>query len=482
MVNKTIADHSLVVENISVAFREYSSSHKDKKLRFEHGSTNSTRDQSDKDKYYFIDISNLDDVLEVNTEHMYALVEPNVSMDKLAKLTLEYGLIPPVVMEFPGITAGGAVNGATLEASSFRYGQFNDNCVEYEVILGNGEIKKISKNENEDLFNGLSGSYGSLCLITLIKVKLIPSKPYVKTVFSYVTGYKNTIDAIDNLSKDKNIDFVDAIILNPNDSVVVKGYFHSERDEKVETFSKSTDEWFYEKTKEIVKNKKENEEIIPIYDFLFRYNRGAYWMGDYIFPLIHIPDDRITKTILNPLMNTRKLYDGLHAANISQDFFIQDFYCPIENSEEFLKESENKLGIFPIWLCPMRPAVNDQKLSPSYLKTDLIIDIGIWGQSDKYLKDKIGLNREFEKVAKRLKSRKMLYAHAYYSEEEFWGIYDKEWYAHLRKKYFADKIFPDVWQKTHVGKEKYKSHLWRGMFKVAIDSFKGKNMKVYKNL
>lgn len=104
---KTISDHKILVEKISSQIKEYIASHQDKKLRFYHGGTNSTRDQSNNDQYYFIDISSFNDVLEVNTEKQYALVEPNVSMDKLAKATLEYGLLPPVVMEFPGITAGG---------------------------------------------------------------------------------------------------------------------------------------------------------------------------------------------------------------------------------------------------------------------------------------------------------------------------------------------------------------------------------------
>lgn len=73
-----------------------------------HGSTNSTRVQRfDLDQT--LDTSNLDQVLAVDEN--YAIVEPNVPMDKLVDATLEYGLIPPVVMEFPGITVGGGVQG-----------------------------------------------------------------------------------------------------------------------------------------------------------------------------------------------------------------------------------------------------------------------------------------------------------------------------------------------------------------------------------
>ena len=53
---------------------------------------------------------------------MTALVEPNVPMDTLVRETLRYGLLPPVVPEFPGITAGGGFAGTAAESGSFKYG------------------------------------------------------------------------------------------------------------------------------------------------------------------------------------------------------------------------------------------------------------------------------------------------------------------------------------------------------------------------
>ena len=44
-----------------------------------------------------------------------ALVEPNVPMDRLVAATLQCGLIPPVVMEFPAITVGGGFTGTAGE-------------------------------------------------------------------------------------------------------------------------------------------------------------------------------------------------------------------------------------------------------------------------------------------------------------------------------------------------------------------------------
>lgn len=70
---------------------------------------------------------------------------------------VKYGLIPPVVMEFPGITAGGGFAGTGGESSSYKYGYFNETVNSVEMVLGNGDIVTASEKENSDLFYGASG-------------------------------------------------------------------------------------------------------------------------------------------------------------------------------------------------------------------------------------------------------------------------------------------------------------------------------------
>ena len=70
-------------------------------FRLYHGSTNTTR-QRQMDPNKVIDTSKLNNVLKVDTEKMTCLVEPNVAMDELVDAVAPYGLLPPVVMEFPG--------------------------------------------------------------------------------------------------------------------------------------------------------------------------------------------------------------------------------------------------------------------------------------------------------------------------------------------------------------------------------------------
>jgi Delta24-sterol reductase len=94
-------------------------------------------------------------VVKIDPASKVAIVEPNVSMDKLVEATLEHGLIPPVVMEFPGITVGGGYAGSAGESSSFKYGYFNQTVNSVEMVLANGEIVTASRTESPDLTNSL---------------------------------------------------------------------------------------------------------------------------------------------------------------------------------------------------------------------------------------------------------------------------------------------------------------------------------------
>ena len=142
-------------------------------FRIYHGSTNSTRVLTFK-RDEMIDTSKLDNVISVNASKKTAIVEPNVSMDKLVKATLKKGLIPPVVTEFPGITVGGAIQGAAIETSSHKWGCFSQTVNWIEMILGDGERVIASSDKNQDLFFGTAGSYGSLGLVTSVELQLKP--------------------------------------------------------------------------------------------------------------------------------------------------------------------------------------------------------------------------------------------------------------------------------------------------------------------
>lgn len=182
--------HNYDVRNIQQQVRRFFE--QKKKFKIYHGSTNSTRSQRF-DKDGMVDTSHLNRIIEINTEERYIIVEPNMSMDILIGSTLRYGLVPPVVMEFPGITVGGGIAGGAGESASFKKGLFHDLCVKYEIILGNGEVITASPQKNSDLYWGMACSYGSLGILTAVKIMLVPSKKYIRFKYQRVTSFENAL-------------------------------------------------------------------------------------------------------------------------------------------------------------------------------------------------------------------------------------------------------------------------------------------------
>jgi len=90
--------HKQAVERIASAVRQFY--HRKEPFRINHGSTNSTQQTNKHAKT--VDIGMLRNVLTIDREKRTALVEPNVPMDRLVEETLKEGLVPGVVMEFPG--------------------------------------------------------------------------------------------------------------------------------------------------------------------------------------------------------------------------------------------------------------------------------------------------------------------------------------------------------------------------------------------
>ena len=81
----------------------------------------------------------------------------------------------------------------------------------------------------------------------------------------------------------------------------------------------------------------------------------------------------------------------------------------------------------------------------------------MWGPGPKSRDAFIDFNRQFEDKLQRLGGEKWLCAHSYYTEDEFWAIYDRERYDRLRQKYRADYL-PSIFDKVNINVEVERKH------------------------
>ncbi|SLM34619.1 fad-binding protein [Lasallia pustulata] len=406
-----------------------------------------------------IDVSGLSHVLEVDAESKTVLVEPNVPMDQLVEATLKYGLIPPVVMEFPGITVGGGFAGTGGESSSFKYGLFDVTVNWIEIVLADGQVVHASKAERHDLFYGAAGTFGTLGVTTLLELRLLRATTHVELTYNSVASFPEAIQKLRLAEADPSNDFVDGVLFAKDRGVVVVGRLKniSQNDTsiRIQRFSRARDPWFYLHAEQILGSSTPAfKEAVPLIDYLFRYDRGGFWVGYYAFKYFKIPFNRVTRWALDKYMHTRVMYHALQESGFSQKYIIQDLALPYSTVQNFLEYIDTSFGFYPLWLCLLRPSgqtpLHPHSANGRYSKKqETLLNVGLWGPGPSSHDAFVQANRQLEHKVRELFGMKWLYAQTYYTEEEFWDIYDRKWYEALRIKYHATTL-PSVYDKVKI--------------------------------
>ncbi|KAF7192508.1 Delta(24)-sterol reductase [Pseudocercospora fuligena] len=465
--------HQRAVANIAAKVRTFY----DNKTAFRiyHGSTNSTR-KSSRNHENIIDISHLNHVLgvKISKGSKIAFVEPNVPMDQLVGETLKMGLIPPVVMEFPGITAGGGFAGTSGESSSFRHGLFDRTVLAIEVVLGDGDVVTASPDDplTAEMFYAAAASFGTLGVVTLLALELVDAKPFVELTYERITGIDDAVLRINELSGEDNLDYLDGILFAQDLGVLCCGKLVDvvPQHGKLRTFSRPWDNWFYINAERLLEHEEQSvwTEYVPIQDYLFRYERGAFWISKYTYKYFAVPLNRFTRWLLDTYTHTRIMYSALQHSGLSSTYIIQDVSVPLESASKLVSYLDANFKNYPLWLCPIRlrgksansayglladpPSLaSDEKramVETTTQRPEMMLNFGVWGPGPPKYEDAVAWNRAFEAEIHALGGQKWLYAQTYYTEQEFWSSYgDRRRYDMIREKYHATSL-PSIYDKV----------------------------------
>lgn len=409
-----------------------------------------TSPQKESDRH--IDLRSFNKVIHVDRDHLIAEVEGMTTYEDLVHETLNYGCLPTVVPELKSITIGGALAGLGIESSSFQYGLVHETIKEIEILLSSGQVVKATpENEYQDLFFAFPNSYGTFGYALKVKVQLIPAKEYVKLThfhFSNPTLYFQELNRLCSENrKGGKFSFIEGVIFDRTKCVITLGQF-------VDSVSFTSDYKYRHIYYQSLLTKQ--EDYLTTLDYIWRWDADWFWCSKVFFmqnPLLRLI---FGKWMLNSRFYTKmmRLLDkpwlsaSIQSLRGKRESIIQDVLIPVQNAERFLEFFQNEIGIKPIWICPARPFSNSARYPLCALDPDLLyIDFGFWDsiptdQNEGYH------NRKIEKMVKELNGFKSLYSSSYYTEEEFWQIFDKKAYLQLKQKYDPAGLLRNLYEKS----------------------------------
>ena len=382
-----------------------------------------------------IDLSDLNEILHINTEKRICIAEPGVTFIDLVTATMKYDLVPIIVPELKTITIGGAVAGCSIESMSYKHGGFHDTCLEYEIITAKGNVLICTpNNENNLLFQMVHGTFGTLGIISKLKFKLIPAKPSVKVTYEKYNNIKDYKSAIWGHYENKDVDFMDGIIHSPTEYVLSVANFV---DEAPYTHNYGWMRIYYLSTK------KRKEDYLKTPDYFFRYDKGVTNVN---------PKSFLGRFFFGKFINstrTLKLVEKFRRLIPPDKIPITvDVFIPFSKVNNFMEWYKKEVNHFPLWCVPYKFVRGYEWLSADFLlktKDELILDLAIYGMKKKGDKNYYKI---IEDELMNIGGIKTLISSNYYSESDFWKIWNKVNYDKVKRKTDPNNIFRDLYTKT----------------------------------
>ena len=382
-----------------------------------------------------IDVSDLTEILLIDPERRICVAESGVTFADLVAATMQYGLAPIIVPELKTITIGGAVSGGSLESMSFVHGGFHDTCLEYEVITASGEVLVCTPdNDHHLVFQMVHGAFGTLGILSRLTFELIPAKPYVELHYETYPTPADYVAAIVRRFEARDVDFMDGIIHSPTRYVLSLGRF---ADAAPYTSRYDWMKIYYQSTA------KRTIDYLTTPDYYFRYDRGVTNVRPRSLPGRLLLGKFMTST--QWLWLARKLHWLLPS---ERPTITLDVFLPISKVPAFMAWYQQEFGYFPLWCVPYHRVRDYEWLAESFyanLEDPLFVDLAIYGMRQR---GSVNYHRLMEEKLQELGGIKTLIAHNYYSEDEFWSIWNKPNYDAVKAITDPNNLFRDLYTKT----------------------------------
>jgi FAD/FMN-containing dehydrogenase len=402
-----------------------------------------------------LDVRSMNNVLAVDRERGLIDVEGMTPYDGLVDATLPHGLMPTVVPELRSITIGGALAGIGIESSSFRYGLVHETIESFDVLLADGEIVTCrADNEHRDLFFGFPNTFGTLGYALRTVVKAHPTRPYVALDHRPIGDPAAFGDALAEACASGAYDFVEGEVFAPGQHYLSTGRF-------VDAAPYVSDYTFKHIYYRSIPERR--QDFLTARDFIWRWDTDWFWCSkatgaqNPLLRRVAFGPKRLNSRTYMRLLQLSSRYSLLERPyrlmGYRSEAVIQDVPIPVERLAEFLAWFHEKIGIAPVWCCPVKAYERTVRYPLFALEPDqLYVNVGFWDvirrREDR---PRAYYNRLIEAKVAELGGLKSLYSDAFYERVEFDQLYDRATYDRLKARYDPNRRLKDIYDKCILG-------------------------------
>lgn len=157
-----------------------------------------------------LDMTALKEITEVSREKSSVTCQAGLKWRELVQHLAPQQLSPPVLTNNLDVTIGGTLSTGGLGVASWRYGTQADNCLELEVVTGEGEIVHCSEQQNKDLFDAVRAGMGQFGVITSAKLKVRSHLPKFRSYYLLYDNMPALLDDLKAVMTDERFDFIES--------------------------------------------------------------------------------------------------------------------------------------------------------------------------------------------------------------------------------------------------------------------------------
>ena len=157
-----------------------------------------------------LDMTSLNAVTEVDPGKGAVNCQAGLKWRDMVQHLAPQHLSPPVLTNNLGVTIGGTLSTGGLGVASWRHGTQADNCLELEVVTGEGEIVRCSAHQNQDLFDAVRAGMGQFGVITGASLKIRSHLPRFRSYYLLYDDMPVLLDDLKTVMTDERFDFLES--------------------------------------------------------------------------------------------------------------------------------------------------------------------------------------------------------------------------------------------------------------------------------